>query len=86
MGIGASVFLIAVGAILTFALDVSVSGLDLSTVGVILMIAGAIGLAASLLIFRGPGLGGRRTVVSDTFVEDDVVVDPGVRRRRTIDY
>ncbi len=85
MGIGASVFLIAVGAILTFALNVTVSGLDLSTIGVILMIAGAIGLVASLFIFGGPGWGGRRTVVSDTYVEDDVV-DPVVRRRRTIDY
>ncbi len=84
MGIGASVFLIAVGAILTFAVSTTVSGLDVSTIGVILMIAGAIGLAASLFIFGGSNWGGRRTVVSDTYVEDDVV-EP-VRRRRTIDY
>jgi len=84
MGIGISVFLIAVGAILTFAVNATVSGLDLSTIGVILMIAGGIGLATTLLIFGDRG--GRRTVVSDTYVEDDVVVDPGVSRRRTIDY
>ena len=48
MGIGISVFLIAVGAILTFAVDVTVSGLDLDTVGVILMIAGAAGLILGL--------------------------------------
>jgi len=83
MGIGISVFLIAVGAILTFAINATVSGLDLSTIGVILMIAGAIGLATTLLVFGNRG--GRRTVVSDTYVDDDVEVDPGVRRR-TIDY
>jgi Domain of unknown function (DUF6458) len=53
MGIGVSVFLIAVGAILTFATDVTVSGLNLDVVGVILMIAGAIGLLMTLLVW-GP--------------------------------
>ena len=80
MGIGVSVFLIAVGAILAYAVDVSVSGLDLSTIGVILMIAGAIGLVTSMLIFGRSGFGGRRTVVTDSYVEDDVV-DPVGRRR-----
>ena len=42
MGIGVSVFLLAIGAILAFAVDLTVSGLDLATVGVILMIVGAI--------------------------------------------
>lgn len=81
MGIGASVFLIAIGAILTFAVHVTVSGLDLSTIGVILMVVGAIGLAATLLIFGRAGWGGRSTVVSETYVEDDPVV-----RRRPVDY
>jgi DMSO/TMAO reductase YedYZ heme-binding membrane subunit len=49
MGIGVSVFLLAVGAILAFAVDVTVQGLDLDTVGVILMIVGAIGLLLSAL-------------------------------------
>lgn len=84
MGIGVSVFLLAVGAVLTFAVNATVSGLELSTVGVILMIAGAIGLLVALLMSGGRGFGGR-TVVSDTYVEDDLA-DPGVRRRRTIDY
>ena len=79
MGIGVSVFLLAIGAILAFAVDLSVSGLDLATVGVILMIVGAIGLVTSMLIF-GRGSVGRRAVVSDTYVEDDVV-DPVGRRR-----
>jgi len=86
MGIGVSVFLIAVGAILAFAVHVTTAGFDLSTIGVILMVVGAIGLATSLLIFGGGGFGGRRTVVSDSYVEDDVAVTPVVRRRRTVDY
>jgi hypothetical protein len=79
MGIGVSVFLLAIGAILAFAVDLSVSGLDLATVGVILMIVGAIGLVTSMLIFGRDSVG-RRTVVTDSYVEDDVV-DPVGRRR-----
>ena len=48
MGIGTSIFLIAVGAILYFAVNASVSGLEISTVGLILMIVGVIGLLISL--------------------------------------
>lgn len=79
MGIGVSVFLLAIGAILAFAVDLTVSGLDLATVGVILMIVGAIGLVTSMLIFGRDSVG-RRGVVTDTYVEDDVV-DPVGRRR-----
>jgi uncharacterized protein DUF6458 len=48
MGIGTSIFLIAVGAILYFAVETSVSGIDIATVGLILMIVGIIGLVISL--------------------------------------
>ena len=48
MGIGTSIFLIAVGAILKFAVTTSVSGIELATVGVILMVVGALGLLLSL--------------------------------------
>ena len=51
MGIGVSVFLIAVGAILLFAIHATVSGIAIHTVGVILMIASAIGLIVSMVIF-----------------------------------
>lgn len=51
MGIGVSVFLIAVGAILAFAVDVTTEGVNLDTVGVILMIVGGIGLLASMLFW-----------------------------------
>ena len=50
MGIGTSIFLIAVGAILKFAVTASVSGIDLATVGVILMVVGVIGLVLTLLL------------------------------------
>jgi Na+/melibiose symporter-like transporter len=48
MGIGTSIFLIAVGAILRYAVTASVSGIELQTVGLILMIVGIIGLVISL--------------------------------------
>jgi hypothetical protein len=80
MGIGISVFLLAVGAILTFAVNATVSGLDLATIGVILMIVGVIGLVTSMAIFGRSGFGGRRTVVTDSYVEDAPVT------RRSVDY
>jgi hypothetical protein len=51
MGIGVSLFLIAVGAILDFAVDMRTSGFNLHTMGVILMIVGAVGLLWSLLVW-----------------------------------
>jgi hypothetical protein len=50
MTIGASIFLIAVGAILKYAVDVTVSGIEIQTIGLILMIAGAIGLVIGLFV------------------------------------
>ena len=51
MGIGASIFLIVVGAILTFAVTADVSEVDIATVGWILMIAGAVGFLLSLVFW-----------------------------------
>ncbi len=51
MGIGAGIFLIAIGAILKFALNINVQGVDLPTVGVILMIVGVIGIVIEAAIF-----------------------------------
>jgi Domain of unknown function (DUF6458) len=48
MTIGSSLFLIAVGAILKFAVTAHVAGVDLQVVGVILMIVGAAGLVLGL--------------------------------------
>jgi protein-S-isoprenylcysteine O-methyltransferase Ste14 len=49
MGIGTSIFLIAVGAILRFAVTATVSGIDIATVGTILLVVGVVGLLISLL-------------------------------------
>ncbi|MFI5837894.1 DUF6458 family protein [Micromonospora sp. NPDC051300] len=67
MGIGTSIFLIAVGAILTFALNASVGGVDLDVVGWILMAAGVLGLVMTTLVW-----GRRRQVVTTTATEQPV--------------
>ena len=50
MGIGTSIFLIAVGAIVRYAINVTVQGVEIDTVGLILMVVGAIGLVISLAV------------------------------------
>jgi Domain of unknown function (DUF6458) len=65
MGIGTSIFLIAVGAILYFAVNADVSGLEISTVGLILMICGVLGLVISLFFLNSMRRGTERTVVRD---------------------
>jgi hypothetical protein len=58
VNIGTSLFLIAVGAILKYAVTAHVAGIDLQTAGLVLMIVGALGLALSLLLFfRGRSAG-----------------------------
>jgi hypothetical protein len=52
MGIGVSMFLMAVGAILAFAVNVPSDGINLDTVGVILIILGLVGLLASLVFWE----------------------------------
>jgi hypothetical protein len=49
MGIGTSILLIALGAILKFAVHFDVAGVSIETIGVILMVAGIIGLIVSLV-------------------------------------
>jgi Flp pilus assembly protein protease CpaA len=73
MNIGASIALIAVGAILRFAVDADVQGIEIATVGLILMIAGIIGLVVSLIMFANASRGGRTDVVERRRVyRDDV--------------
>lgn len=50
MTIGASIFLIAVGAILKFAVTATVAGISIQTVGLILMVAGVVGLLIGLFL------------------------------------
>lgn len=62
MGIGTSIFLLAVGAILAFAVTDAISGVDLTVVGYILMAAGALGLVLSMMVM---GRARRATVVRE---------------------
>jgi hypothetical protein len=70
MGIGASVFLLAVGAILTFAVEWTVQGVDLEAVGIILMIAGCIGLAVTLAMLSRSTTAQRTTHYEDPYRRD----------------
>jgi hypothetical protein len=67
MGLGSSLFLIAVGAILRYAVTDNISGVNLTTVGLILMIVGIVGLVLS--IFYMIAWAPRRGVPADRVVE-----------------
>lgn len=71
MGIGVSLFLIAIGAILVFAVEAEVAGVDITAVGWILLIVGAIGALLSIMFWSSwggmGGVGGRRRT---TYVEE----------------
>jgi hypothetical protein len=75
MGIGVSIFLIAVGAVLAFAVSAEVSGLDIQVVGWILLAVGAVGVLLSLLFWSSWGGWGRREVVEER---------PGSRRETVV--
>jgi hypothetical protein len=61
MGISLSILLIAVGAVLAWAVDAEVSGVDITAVGVILLVVGIIGLLVSLVFWSSwGGFGGAR--------------------------
>ena len=68
MSIGASLFLLAVGAILTFAVNVSTSGFSIHTIGIILMIVGAVGLVLSMLFWSSFSPYRRRRTVYESDV------------------
>lgn len=71
MGIGVGIFLIAVGAVLAFAVEETVNGIDIQTVGVILLIVGALGIVLDLIIFAPR----RRRVVEDVDTPRRTVVE-----------
>jgi hypothetical protein len=64
--IGFSLFLIALGAIMTWAITATVAGIDITVVGVILMAVGFAGLALSLLFWSSVAPFARRTAVVET--------------------
>jgi len=72
MNIGVSIFLITLGAILTFAVHVTTSGFDINTVGVILLVVGSLWLLLSLILIAN-----RRTAVarSNAIVEERRIYD-----------
>ena len=73
MGLGVSIFLLAVGAILTWAVNAEVNGLDITAVGVILLVVGIAGLLLSMLFWSswgGPGYVSDRRRRTTTYVED----------------
>ena len=78
MGLGVGIFLIAVGAILTFAVHAHTNGVNLDTVGWILMAIGAAGILLSLIFWStwaGPGYwSGRRR---STYVDEGPGGPPG---------
>jgi hypothetical protein len=75
MGIGVSLLLVAAGAILVWAVNATVSGLELHTIGWILLIVGAVGALLSLIFWSSwggwgspaDGPRGRRTVARDGY-------------------
>ena len=70
MGLGVSIFLIAVGLILALAVHHSTSGFDINTIGWILTIVGILGLVLSMIFWSswaGPGYFGRRRT---TYVDE----------------
>jgi hypothetical protein len=74
MPLGTSIFLIAVGAILRYAVTASVSGVSIHTVGLILMIVGAVGLVISLFYMLSARAGG--PVVRERVIERDPYDEP----------
>jgi hypothetical protein len=63
MGLGVSLLLIAAGAILAFATSAEVSGVDVQTIGWILLIVGIVGAVLSMIFWSswaGPGYWSRR--------------------------
>ena len=71
MTIGSSIFVIAVGAILRYAVNDEVESIDLETIGLILMIAGVVGLLLGLFLYSQDRRRGD-TVVQREVRRDDV--------------
>jgi hypothetical protein len=74
MGLGTSLVLIAIGAILDFAVNVNTPGFNVHTVGVVLMVVGAVGVLLSLVFWSSwGGFGsGARTGTRRRVVEEDI--------------
>ncbi len=71
MTVGGSIFLIAVGAILRYAVTDSISGVNLAVIGLILMIAGIAGLLIGLFMYANASRAGYRGRYGDRYVDRD---------------
>ncbi len=81
MATGVSLFFLAVGAILTFAVETSVSGVDLDTIGVILMVIGLLGMLFSLVLWDNWSPRPYRNDDEVVVGRRDVLIDEDVPRR-----
>lgn len=80
MSIGGGIFLLVIGAILAFALDFQVAGVNIHLIGYILMAAGAVGVIIGIALLTR-----RRRVVSTSRTGVDSVSGESVTRRATED-
>jgi len=81
MGLGVGILLAAVGAILAFAVTKNVNGVNIHTVGWILLIVGIIGVALSMIFWSswaGPGYWTSTRRRTTTTVDDGPSAGPGV--------
>jgi hypothetical protein len=78
MSLGAGIFLLAVGAILAFAVTVDLAWIDLQIVGYILMIAGALGIILGIFLIAR-----RRRTVTRSATAVDPATGEAVRRDET---
>ena len=85
MGMAVSLFLIAVGAILTWAVTATANGLDVHTVGVILMIVGLVGFLLSLVFWSSWG-GASRFMHREVYVDRAAPAPVGYTQRRRTTY
>ena len=73
MGLGTSLVLLAIGAILDFAVQVNAPGFNVHTVGVVLMVVGVLGILLSLVFWNSWGGFGNRTGARRRMVEEDIL-------------
>ena len=94
MGIGIGIVLIAVGAVLTWAVTADAEGIDVNVVGVILMVVGLLAVLLSLLFFerwspvrrrRASVADGPRDVVVERDAPREVVVERPVHRTTIVE-
>ena len=84
MATGISLFFLAVGAILTFAVNTTVRGVDLDTIGVILMVIGLLGMLFSLVLWDSWTPRPYRRDDDVVVGRRDVVIDDEAPVRRTV--